>query len=63
MLYTNPAWLMPIPPLMVWWVGRIWLLAHKGVVHEDPIVFAVTDKLTLLAAAFILLIAILGSGL
>jgi 4-hydroxybenzoate polyprenyltransferase len=63
MLYTNPAWLMPIPPLMIWWVGRIWLLAHKGAVHEDPIVFAVTDKLTLLAAAFILLIAILGSGL
>lgn len=63
MLYANPTWLLPIPAVMVWWVGRIWLLAHKGAVHEDPIVFAVRDKLTLIAAAGILALAVLGSSI
>ena len=63
MLYANPSYLLPIPALMVWWVGRIWLLAHKGAVHEDPIVFAVQDKLTLIAAVFVLLLAVLGGNI
>lgn len=26
------------------WISRVWLKAHRGEVHDDPVVFAVTDK-------------------
>jgi len=32
-----------LPPFL-YWMTRIWLKAHRGELHEDPLVFAVTDK-------------------
>ncbi|WKZ57095.1 MAG: UbiA family prenyltransferase [Bdellovibrionota bacterium] len=43
-LYTEPQLLWFICPLLLYWVSRVWLLAHRGVLHEDPIVFAITDR-------------------
>lgn len=28
------------------WISRIWLLAHRGKLDEDPVVFALTDRLS-----------------
>jgi len=43
-LYSSrwPLWLL-LPPFL-YWMTRIWLKAHRGELHEDPLVFAVTDK-------------------
>lgn len=30
-------------PLLLFWVGRIWLVAHRGKMHDDPLVFALHD--------------------
>ena len=46
-LYQSPALLWLICPILLFWVSRIWLLAHRGSMHDDPIVFAVKDRLSL----------------
>jgi len=43
-LYSSPERLWLLCPLMLYWVSRLWLRAHRGQVHEDPILFALRDK-------------------
>lgn len=42
-LYSYPQLIWFICPLLLYWITRVWILAHRGVVHDDPIVFAITD--------------------
>ena len=49
-------WLMT--PLMILWLCRVWLLASRGELDEDPVVFALTDKMSLLMGLGAVLIAI-----
>lgn len=37
-LYRTPAMLFLICPMLLFWIGRMWLMAHRGRIHEDPIV-------------------------
>jgi 4-hydroxybenzoate polyprenyltransferase/phosphoserine phosphatase len=30
-------------PLLMYWIGRIWLIASRGELHQDPVVFATRD--------------------
>ena len=46
-LYARPEWLWAIPPLLFVWLGRIWLLAVRGKLHDDPVDFALRDKASL----------------
>lgn len=54
-LYSHPALLWIILPLLAFWLTRVWYLATQGRFHDDPIVFAVRDSTSyaigLLAAA------------
>jgi 4-hydroxybenzoate polyprenyltransferase len=45
-LYRSPDLLWVATPLAAYWVSRIWLLAHRGQMHDDPVVFAVRDPVT-----------------
>lgn len=45
-LYRHPERLWLLCPLMLYWLGRVWLLAHRGEVDEDPLVFALKDKVS-----------------
>jgi 4-hydroxybenzoate polyprenyltransferase len=42
-LYHRPLLLWLICPLLLLWISRMWLLAHRGRIHQDPIVAAVRD--------------------
>ncbi len=59
LLYSRPAVLWPIALLLLYWITRIWLLASRGELHDDPIVFAIRDRTSyvvgLCAAALIIL--------
>lgn len=60
-LYSRPALLWLICPVILYWVSRMWLLANRGVLQEDPIVFAIKDKISYVAgfaAILFLLLAI-----
>ena len=43
-LYSRPDVLWLGLPVLLYWLGRVWLLAHRGLVHEDPLLFALRDR-------------------
>lgn len=56
-LYREPRWLWLICPLMIYWLSRMWLLANRGEMEEDPIVVAARDPASYVVAAAIALLA------
>ncbi len=46
-LYHHPQRLWLIVPFMVLWLCRVWLLASRGELDEDPVAFALTDAASL----------------
>ncbi|MBX9766282.1 MAG: UbiA family prenyltransferase [Bdellovibrionales bacterium] len=59
-LYRQPGMLWWLMPLFLYWVSRIWILAHRGQIPGDPIAFAIKDRashITLLLAGIIFFIA------
>jgi len=49
-LYPTTIGLWPIPPLMLYWISRVWMKAHRGEMHDDPVVFAMRDWQSLVTA-------------
>ncbi len=41
--YENPEMLWLTCPLLLYWVSRTWLLAHRGNLDDDPLVVAFRD--------------------
>jgi 4-hydroxybenzoate polyprenyltransferase len=60
MLYRHPELLWLIMPLMILWLCRVWLLASRGELNEDPLVFAFTDRMSLAIGVAIAAIAVLA---
>ena len=55
-LYSHPALVWLLCPLLLYWISRVWLLAHRGQMHDDPVVFAIEDRTSQLIACATLLI-------
>ncbi len=47
-LYARPEMIWPACPLLLFWISRVWLLAHRGKMHDDPVVFAIKDRSSIL---------------
>ncbi len=45
-LYRHPHFLWMLCPLLLYWVSRAWLIAHRGAMHDDPVVFALLDRVS-----------------
>jgi 4-hydroxybenzoate polyprenyltransferase len=43
-LYASPQRLWAAVPLLLYWIGMMWLAAHRGRMHDDPIIFALRDR-------------------
>jgi hypothetical protein len=59
--YHHFGWLYAIPALLTIWLMRIWLLSHRTVLHDDPVVFALRDAVSLslgLAVAVVFFLAL-----
>jgi 4-hydroxybenzoate polyprenyltransferase len=58
LLYERPILLWILCPMVLYWICRIWMLAHRGEMNEDPILFTIRDPLTywLGMAAFVILL-------
>ncbi len=46
-LYPSPDGLWVAPVVLSMWLMRVWLLANRGELHDDPVVFAVKDRQSL----------------
>ncbi|QMV18677.1 UbiA family prenyltransferase [Granulicella sp. 5B5] len=47
-LYHHPIRLWLVVPALLLWLSNIWMLTSRGEMHDDPVVFAITDKRSLL---------------
>ena len=50
-LYSRPRLLWCVGPVILYWISRALLLAHRRMMHDDPIVFALRDRVSLVTAA------------
>jgi 4-hydroxybenzoate polyprenyltransferase len=57
-LYANSQILWLLCPIFLYWICRIWLLARRGHLIEDPVRFAITDLTTYIVLIIILFIFI-----
>ena len=52
-LYTHTERLWFAVPLLLYWIIRMWLKAHRGEMHDDPIMFALKDPASYLVVALV----------
>ncbi len=60
-LYRHPQVFWFLCVLLLYWISRIWLKAHRGEMHDDPIVFAFKDKVSMgigMLAAILFMLAL-----
>ncbi len=51
--YLTPHLLWLICPLLLFWIYRAWMWAKRGKIDDDPVIFAVKDKISLFTAVLI----------
>ncbi len=56
--HNKPLWL--ICPLLLYWISRVWLLTTRGQMHDDPVVFALRDRISLVVLAMLGAIVLLS---
>jgi 4-hydroxybenzoate polyprenyltransferase len=58
LLYSSPQFLFLLCPIVLYWLSRNWLLAHRGELKEDPVTLAIRDPVSYgVALASLLVIA------
>jgi 4-hydroxybenzoate polyprenyltransferase/phosphoserine phosphatase len=57
-LYRSPGLLWFAVPVLLYWISRMWFLAHRGRLHEDPLLFALRDPASYAAGVAIVAVMI-----
>jgi 4-hydroxybenzoate polyprenyltransferase/phosphoserine phosphatase len=60
-LYHRPKAVWMLCVLALYWISRVWMTAHRGGMHDDPVVYALRDRVSLglgVLAAITLAIAV-----
>lgn len=61
-LYPNPKILWAVCPFLLYWISRMWLKAHRGEMHTDPLVFALKDRVSYIMIGIGGIIWLIASG-
>ena len=59
-LYSNPWMVWPVAPIILYLTMRVWILARRDEMHDDPVVFIISDwrsQLVILFGAVLLVVA------
>ena len=62
LLYRFSMFLWAICLLLLYWISRVWMLTTRGDLHDDPVIFALKDKVswfTLLLTVITIIVATL----
>lgn len=59
-LYATPTFIWLACPLLLYWTSRAWLIAHRGHMHDDPIVFALKDRVSWAVAVLLIVVFVLA---
>ena len=60
-LYLHPERLWLLCPLLLYWISRVWMLAHRDVIDDDPLVFALRDRVSWTVAGLAALLLFLAT--
>ena len=60
-LYKQPEIIWFAVPLLLFWISWIWLKAHRGEMHDDPVVFAIKDTASLFVAGFMAAVFVIAA--
>ncbi len=58
--YASPGLLWLLLPLMTYWMVRIWMLAERGRVDDDPVAFSIRDRGTQVVVLLMAAVAIVA---
>ncbi|WP_274609745.1 UbiA family prenyltransferase [Rhodobaculum claviforme] len=59
-LYGAPGALWGICCILLYWISRTILIAHRGQMHDDPVVFAARDRISLVCFALIVVFGVIA---
>jgi len=59
-LYRHPQVIWFLCVLLLYWISRVWLISHRGKMHDDPVVFAMKDKPSLVIGVLAIITVILA---
>ncbi len=60
--YPHPYWMWPICIILGYWICRSWALASRGLMNDDPVLFALRDRLSLVLAGATVALMVLARG-
>ena len=49
-----------VAAILLYWMMRVWLLAHRGRMNDDPVLFAIKDRLSLFLGTFVVVLVVTG---
>jgi 4-hydroxybenzoate polyprenyltransferase len=59
-LYGRHQFMWILCPLLLYWIGHMWLVAHRGKMNDDPVLFASSDRTSLILIFLMLVTAALA---
>jgi 4-hydroxybenzoate polyprenyltransferase/phosphoserine phosphatase len=60
-LYARPEALWGVCAVLLYWITRIVMVAHRGNMHDDPVVFAAKDRISQICLPIILGFVVVGA--
>lgn len=60
-LYRSPELVWGAVPIMLFWISWMWMQAHRGKMHDDPLIFAIKEKASLLAGVAFAIVLTMGT--
>ncbi|MBL0373699.1 UbiA family prenyltransferase [Rhizobium sp. KVB221] len=60
-LYANPLPLWGICLVLFYWISRMVMITHRGLMHDDPVVFAARDRISHACGALVFALALAGT--
>jgi hypothetical protein len=59
-LFATSQFIWLACPILLYWISRAWLIAHRGQMNDDPIVFALKDRVSWVVTALFALVFVLA---
>lgn len=53
-LYQRPEVMWLTVPILLYWITRVWIKTHRGLMHDDPVLFAIRDRVSIVSGALFL---------
>jgi len=60
LLYQHPDRLWLVTPALLYWISRLWILGLRNQIHDDPVVFAMEDKVSWVVLTYFFIILYLS---